>query len=154
MSDSSHAVNCQCALHSTNAQQSLDELAFERGLWTAAQRGDVNRVRTLLANANSDANAVDSSGLTPLHYACREGHLLVATLLLDAGASVDFASRSGVTPLHRAAVAGHVDLVDLLLQRGANVAARDQRGRDAMLAAQQSERSADVVQLLLSRKAT
>jgi ankyrin repeat protein len=128
----------------------LDELAFERGLWTAAQRGDVNRVRSLLAN--NDANAVDSSGLTPLHYACREGHVLIATLLLDAGASIDFASRSGVTPLHRAAVAGHVDLVDLLLQRGANVAARDQRGRDALLAAQQSERSADVVQLLLSRK--
>jgi ankyrin repeat protein len=148
MTASQHDDNCQCALHSSSAQQSLDELTFERGLWTAAQRGDVDRCRALLVRGNPDL--VDSSGLTALHYASREGRTVIAALLLDAGAAVDFPSRSGVTPLHRAALGGHVELVALLLQRGANAAARDQRGRDALQAAHESQQT-QVVQLLQYR---
>jgi ankyrin repeat protein len=118
----------------TITQQSLDEMSFERGLWPAAQLGDVRRVAELLRRRRS-ADELDSSGLTALHYACREGHLAVCVLLLDAGAAIDAPSRSGVTPLQRAAAAGHCNVVELLLPRGASLTAVDQRGRDAAAAA-------------------
>jgi hypothetical protein len=139
--------DCKCALNLVVTQQSLEEMSFERGLWPAAQQGDVNRVAELLRKRHADER--DSSGLTALHYACREGKLAVCELLLNAGASVDAPSRSGVTPLHRAAAAGHCDVVELLLNRGASLSAVDQRGRDAAAAARVAGQTA--VEQILER---
>ena len=61
-----HSAHCACAVNLTLTQQSLDELSFERGLWPAAQQGDVARVVQLLAKRRS-ADEQDSAGLTALH---------------------------------------------------------------------------------------
>ena len=105
--------------------QSLDELAFERGLWPAAMMGDCSKLERLLATHSADER--DSSGLTALHYAARANQLAALKVLLAAGASVDAASRTGATPLHRAAAAGHQRIAEHLLAAGANATLADSR---------------------------
>ena len=60
-------------------------------------------------------------GMTPLHFAAREGHVDVARALLDAGADVNQA-RDGdlTTPLMMATLNGHFDLGKYFLERGAD----------------------------------
>jgi ankyrin repeat protein len=60
-------------------------------------------------------------GMTPLHFAAREGHVDAARALLDAGADVN-QPREGdlTTPLLIATLNGHFDLGKYLLERGAD----------------------------------
>jgi ankyrin repeat protein len=44
---------------------------------------------------------------TPLHTACRRGHLEAAQALIAAGAPVNMQDMNGNTPLHAAVVGGH-----------------------------------------------
>lgn len=92
--------------HSGGVSQTLDEMEFERGIWYAAQYGDIDRVRALLA-AGTPVDKLDSAGYTALHYAARNGHEEIVSELLRAGANINCATRAGhATPLHRAASAG------------------------------------------------
>ncbi|KAL8860194.1 MAG: hypothetical protein Q9178_003458 [Gyalolechia marmorata] len=68
----------------------------------------------------TDVNTRDSSGRTPLSYACDGGHQDVIRLLLDRGASSLITSRFGVSPLHYACASNRPDLVQLLLEAGAD----------------------------------
>jgi hypothetical protein len=92
-------------------QQTLDELDFDRGLWGACSRGDLDRVTELLDERKRDPNERDLSGYTPLHYAARLGHGQVCSLLLRKKADVDpLAGESAATPLHRACGASHIEV--------------------------------------------
>ncbi|XP_071085202.1 ankyrin repeat domain-containing protein 39-like [Haliotis cracherodii] len=117
----------ECSGHfsAPSAHQTLDELEFERGIWSAALNGDLTEVKRHLLK-DIDADKTDKSGYTALHYASRNGHLDVVRTLVDAGAHVDVATKSGhATPLHRAAYMGHTDIVKFLLSRGADPVSRD-----------------------------
>lgn len=60
-------------------------------------------------------------GMTPLHFAARDGYLDVARALLDAGVSVNQLKEGDhASPLLIASVNGHFDLGIELLARGAN----------------------------------
>jgi ankyrin repeat protein len=65
----------------------------------AVQRGDLERVRTIL-DANAELiNQRDESGATPLHYAAFHGHRPVVQLLLERGAEINSTDgRFGATP--------------------------------------------------------
>ncbi|XP_018915889.1 palmitoyltransferase Hip14 isoform X2 [Bemisia tabaci] len=121
----------RCCNHnevSNSVCQTLDEMDFERGIWSAALDGDINRVRKLLQKGIS-IDGLDSGGYTALHYAARAGHLSVCELLIDAGAAIDSQTRAGrATPLHRAVSAGKEDVVMLLLKHGANPGIKDADG--------------------------
>nr|XP_015835537.1 PREDICTED: ankyrin repeat domain-containing protein 39 isoform X3 [Tribolium castaneum] len=96
---------CECGEHSgpNSVSQSLDELEFERGLWSAAQYGDLDRALHLL-NKGFGVDQRDAAGYTPLHYAARNGHLDICKLLVAKGACLDAVTCQGkATPLHRAA---------------------------------------------------
>jgi hypothetical protein len=68
-------------------------------LHEAAKTGRIKKVRRLL-EAGHPANAVDPSfGLTPLHFAVRNGHVEVARLLIENGADLTQPSSQGITPL-------------------------------------------------------
>lgn len=85
-------------------------MEFERGIWYAAQHGDLERVEVL---ARRGVDVRDRGGYTALHYAARNGHVAVCKLLLRKGADANAKTRSGgATALHRAASAGK-----LVLQR-------------------------------------
>jgi hypothetical protein len=63
---------------------------------------------------------------TPLHLACRKGHVGVSCLLLDNGADAEARDRLRSTPLHLASKWGHVEIVRVLLGRGVNATPEDE----------------------------
>ena len=63
-SSNGHQV-CECAAQSTLYGQSLTEMDFERGVWSAAADGELDRVRKFL-DKGGDCNIGDSSGYTAL----------------------------------------------------------------------------------------
>ena len=64
-------------------------------------------------------NQPDSSGNTPLHWACRGGHVECARALLGNHlTNIDAKNMLGETPLHGAAWKGHDDIVEMLVARG------------------------------------
>ncbi|XP_049950545.1 ankyrin repeat domain-containing protein 39-like isoform X1 [Schistocerca serialis cubense] len=128
--------------------QTLDELDFERGLWSPAQNGDMSRVKNLLERG-VPVDSRDSAGYTALHYAARAGHAAICQQLIGAGALLDTKTRAGgATPLHRAAASGKLHIVQLLLEAGANSAVTDADGRTALHRAAEEGHS-DVAELLL-----
>lgn len=99
---------CTCHLSgaTSGVYQTLDELSFERGIWSAAQHGEIDRIERLLRKG-VPVDARDNSGYTALHYAARNGHLPVCKLLVRNRADVNAVTKAGgATALHRAATAG------------------------------------------------
>ena len=97
-------------------------------LVTASQRGDVARVRELLA-AGGNANDVDpDTGRSALHFAARENRAEVVAVLLDSKADINATDRTGKTPLTMAAENSAVDATKILIERGADLNKRDQIG--------------------------
>ncbi|PSN57586.1 Ankyrin repeat domain-containing protein 39 [Blattella germanica] len=124
--------HCNCSVGTSSLYQTLDELDFERGIWYAAQHGDLHRVEKLLRQGISP-DAQDKAGYSALHYAARAGHDKVCQRLLLAGATVDAVTRAGqATALHRASSAGRNPVVSLLLKSGANPALKDADGKTAL----------------------
>lgn len=130
MCDNSHSGVCQHKSSNPSVEQTLDELDFTRGIWTAALNGSCDDVKNCLNKKQTSVDSADSSGYTALHYASRSGHLDVCRLLLDHNANPNVQTRSGaVTPLHRAAYCGHSKIVQLLLQHGADPVLADVDGK-------------------------
>jgi len=66
--------------------------------------------------------------LTPLHAACRRGHVAIVTRLLGAGADVHRMDADGCTALHYVCDCQHVAVARLLIDAGADVDAADGAG--------------------------
>lgn len=122
--------NCTCSTHAV-ATQSLDEMDFERGIWFAAQNGDLERVKKLVKDKHC-VDMKDSAGYTALHYAARNGHFSICKFLLENGAQVNAITKGQVTALCRAALTGKEDIVDLLLSKNADPLIRDADGKTAL----------------------
>jgi len=58
-------------------------------------------------NRDTSAPIVGTSGSTPLHFACANGHVNVVIILLQHGAHPDRADKHGVTPEALARESGH-----------------------------------------------
>jgi ankyrin repeat protein len=101
-----------------------------------------------LASVGADPNAVDGSGVAPLHRAVRTRSLSAVRALLDNGANPRQRNDSGSTPLHLAvqptgrggsgsaeARRQQAGIIKLLLERGARPTDRDARGKSVHQAA-------------------
>jgi len=101
-----------------------------------------------LLSAGADPNALDGSGVGPLHRAVRTRSLPAVRALLDGGANPTTPNKSGSTPLHLAvqttgrggsgsdhARQQQAGIIALLLERGASPTHKDARGKDAYQAA-------------------
>uniref|UniRef100_A0A663EQS3 Ankyrin repeat domain 39 n=1 Tax=Aquila chrysaetos chrysaetos TaxID=223781 RepID=A0A663EQS3_AQUCH len=133
---------CPSRVAVPSVHQSLPEMDFERGIWSAARDGDEPRVLQLLER-RGEPSQPDLAGYTALHYASRNGHLGVCRLLLQRGARCDARTPGGATPLHRASYCGHLAVARLLLDHGADPAATDEDGRTSLhKAAEQGHRGA------------
>jgi uncharacterized protein len=118
----------------------------------AAQRGDIEVVRTLL-RSGGDVNAAQGDGMTALHWAAMNGRSDIVEVLLYAGATPESTTRLGAyTPLHLAAREGHAEVIDRLLNGFARHQTRTATGVTALHYAAASGR-ADAVQALLSHGA-
>nr|XP_040236054.2 ankyrin repeat domain-containing protein 39 [Anopheles coluzzii] len=120
----------QCSSKGVGATQSLSELDFDRGIWSAAMNNELDRLEMLITRGHLHDR--DSCGYTALHYAARSGHPDACRLLLARGLGVDEVTNGGVTALHRAAMMGHYKIVQLLIESKANVLHRDNDGRTAL----------------------
>ncbi|WP_254513278.1 ankyrin repeat domain-containing protein [Anatilimnocola floriformis] len=101
-----------------------------------------------LLSVGADPNALDKSGVSPLHRAVRTRSLPAVRALLDGGADARLANKAGSTPLHLAVqstgrAGGGTDLareqqagiITLLLERGAKLTDKDGRGKQVRQAA-------------------
>ena len=66
--------------------------------------------------------------MTPLHYACQEGHLPIVEYLISKGANIEAKGEIEMTPLHYACQEGHLPIVEYLISKGANIDAQDGDG--------------------------
>ena len=100
---------------SSSTTQSLDELEFERGLWSAALNNDLNKCQELIRKGHN-VSQPDSSGFTALHYAVRASKIELIECLLKAGCDINAQTKAGkATALHRACTKGRPEVVQLLL---------------------------------------
>lgn len=100
----------------------------------AAETGNVEKVRQLLAIPEINVNACDENGCTPLYEASHEGHaecvrLLLAVPYIDVNKSRTY----GMTPLLEAIENNHPKCVELLLTApGIDVNKCDVHGNTAL----------------------
>jgi uncharacterized protein len=113
----------------------------------AVKRGDVNAVRTLIAQ-KADVNAPDADGSTPLHWATQRDDTAMAEALIAAGANVKAKTRYNVTPLSLASASGDAKLIDRLLKAGADPNETAEEGQTALMTASLTGKP-DAVRLLL-----
>jgi uncharacterized protein len=76
-----------------------------------------------------------AGGMTPLHYAAREGRTDVVKALLASGAHIDQPESNGVRPLLIAILNDHAATARYLIEHGASVNADDWYGRTPLWAA-------------------
>ncbi len=101
-----------------------------------------------LLSVGADPDALDKSGVGPLHRAVRTRSLPAVRALLDGGANPRAPNQAGATPLHLAvqttgrggsgsphAHQQQEGIIRLLLERGASLADKDGRGRQVRQAA-------------------
>ena len=132
----------------------------ELDVFEAAAFGRDDRLRELLDEDPSRANAFGDDGFHPLGLACFFGHLEAARLLLDRGANVNTLSTNEhvqTAAIHASAAAAgdeatRYELVKLALEHGADPNLRQGGGFRAIDAARQNGDSR-VEQLLLEHGA-
>lgn len=80
-------------------------------------------------------DAIDSSGMNCLHWACMRGHLGIVKILMNAGCDVDMLNNGLNSPLLIAASKSHDNIIRVLLDHGADVTLRNLKDRDALFMA-------------------
>ncbi len=129
--------------------------AQSNDLVSAAARGDLPAVRTLLASG-ADVNAKRSSvdTRTALVFAAENGHVEVAQALLAARADVNAQDAGGRTALWIAAASPHAELVKVLLAARPDLEIPDGLGRTPLFAVVNLRQNLDALRLLLEAGAS
>ncbi|KAK3702564.1 hypothetical protein RRG08_042557 [Elysia crispata] len=87
-------------------------------LCAAAKANDIPALEKLRVTGGH-LGATNQDGRTPLHIACREGHINMVHYLLNHGVSVHVRDCRRETPLQDAIEGGHLDIIRVLVQTGA-----------------------------------
>jgi ankyrin repeat protein len=74
-------------------------------------------------------------GLTPLHFAARQGCLAGAEVLVKADAQINAVNPNGFSPILLAIINGHYDVAAYLVEQGADANIADEVGRTPLYAA-------------------
>lgn len=105
------------------AAVSTTDCRGQTALHRAALFNQAAAVDVLIMEADSDVDAQDRGGLTPLHYAAAVDSVDALTALLRNGASI-MQDKKGRSPLHLAVKQGHISSSRSLLAAGATVGLR------------------------------
>ena len=104
-------------------------------LHDAAEQGDFDAVKRILATHPHAVNEKSDLGDTALHDASLNNQVAVAKLLVKYGADVNRKGNKGKTPLHYAAEGGAIDVVKFLVKQGARLEESDDRGQTPLMTA-------------------
>lgn len=110
-------------------------------IYDAAADGDASSVKELMSYDKSQANRVDTTGWTPLHYAAAGNHVEIVKFMIENGADINLKTTTdGKDALHWAAFHGHLPVVELLVSMGAKINEKDDDGYTALEIAKQTEK--------------
>jgi len=73
----------------------------------------------LLISWRAPCDVPSQDSMTPLVYACQNGHLHAVEVLIDHKADINHRSALGITPIMQAVRAGQKDVAELLVRKGA-----------------------------------
>src|SRR5690606_35761948 len=116
----------------------------------AAVRGELEKVRRLVA-AGAALNAAEGTNHpSVLHMAAQGGHLKIVSFLIEQGASIDVVwPLNGHTPLLEATFSAHPSVAQFLLNNGADTGAVTVRGLTSSdLAAREADRNPNSREIL------
>jgi hypothetical protein len=148
--DFEHALEVRGFLRGIGEARPQEEWALVRNLPDINKLGPPLRTRLLqairegnvllveeLVDIGVSLESKDAHGMTPLHWAAREGQARIAEILVDHQAPLDAVAEGAheQTPLIMACESpreGAKDVAVLLLQRGANPDVQDSKGNTAM----------------------
>ncbi|XP_028174162.1 integrin-linked protein kinase homolog pat-4 [Ostrinia furnacalis] len=96
------------------------------------REGNALQVRVWLDDTEHDMNQGDDHGFSPLHWACKEGHIKIVEMLMRRGARINVTNMGDDTPLHLAAAHGHRPIVQMLLQNRVDVNFTNEHGNSPL----------------------
>lgn len=123
-----------------------EEEAEVVSLTTAVSQGDMLATQTLI-DADTDIEATDDQGHTPLLIAAQRGVVNIGRVLIENGANVYAVDNNGAPALTLAAQQNQPEFVQLLLENGANPNFLDAQKRTALDYARE-QGNEDVVAIL------
>lgn len=100
----------------------------KKEILSAAENGQVDKVKSLLEEDPALIMSTDEDGYTPLHRACYSNHTEIVDLLLSRGADVTAKTQMQWQPLHSCCQWNHTECVIRLIQHGADVNATSEGG--------------------------
>jgi len=118
----------------------------------AAKNGDVESIKSILAEDPSQLNTQDWLGYTPVNWAANRGQWDAMIFLIEAGADVNAPGLDGCISLHAACNHDHPDMIALLLDKGADQSWKNAWGNIPLHVAAQ-DGCPKVVALLIARGA-
>jgi len=92
----------------------IEITTFNRSIHSAAIRGNLVDIKSMLAKNPELINKKDRIGKTPLHCAAGEGHKEVVEFLCACGADVNAQNQFGKTALYYATKNGHKEVIETL----------------------------------------
>ncbi|MEE2907881.1 MAG: ankyrin repeat domain-containing protein [Planctomycetota bacterium] len=99
--------------------------AREADMPTLVRQGRIQELTRRLKESKADVNEKDSSGVTLLGIAAKNGNIEAMKVLIESGAEVDATDRVKRTPLMHGGTSKNPQVLVLLLESGADVNARD-----------------------------
>jgi len=125
-------------------------LSWAGEIHNAARNGNLDKVKSLLANNPELLNARDNKGSTPLHSAVSKGREDVVLFLIEMGADIDTKNKNGLTPLFWALDLSRNNVAKILIEKGADISIKGFRNRTLLHMAARSG-STDIVKQLLGK---
>ncbi|KAL8975514.1 MAG: hypothetical protein Q9197_000252 [Variospora fuerteventurae] len=147
--DSRESTDDSASVHTHEDDPFHGRNALGVALCEAAKQNLVNTAETLLQEG-ANPNIATKSGMTPLHYAARNGSAKLVRLLLEKGATMDAKERMDCTPLDLACQYAKSEAVHELLAADAGISEKDDSSNDTLLTACAAG-DIGVLKVLLSR---
>lgn len=105
----------------------LEETPAKEILW-AAEKGELEKMKSLVEANPSLIHVKDKDGYTPLHRACYGNFVEMVEFLIGCGANISARTQMLWTPLHSCCQWNHYDCAIKLMQAGADVNATTEGG--------------------------
>ncbi|XP_017891683.1 ankyrin repeat domain-containing protein 49 isoform X2 [Ceratina calcarata] len=121
----------------------------EKKILSAAEDGNLEKLKKLLMKNPSLVECTDKDGYTPLHRACYGNHVQIVEFLLQAGANIDSKTMDEWQPLHSACCWNNVECAAILIRHGADVNARSKGDQTPLHLASASSHNSPCLQLFL-----